>query len=785
MAAMEIDGADTKRAPHELLEECRTAMEEIAAKMFFTKKEGRPKSELRELVTQMSLLFITLRQVNRAILLEEDRVKSETDGAKGPVDFTTLQLHNLMYEKNHYLKAIKACKDFRSKHQDIDLVPEEEFFRSAPEDIKGKVLASDGAHDLMLKRLNYELFQRKELCKLHEKLEQQKRSLVDTITSRKKFLSSLPSHLKSLKKASLPVQQQLGILHSKKQKQFQAAELLPSPLYIVYSQLSAQKEAFGEKIEIEILGSVKDAHAFALQQANKDNGIMTNVDNNRLEDGPDEDEDIQRRRKRSKKNLVKDSNDQAGFHQFHPLKIILYIYDDETSEDKALKLVTLRFEYSVKLNVVYVGVEDAEEGSDDDILCNLFPDDTGMELPHQTAKLYTGGSVVFGEKKKSYPYKWAQHLAGMDILPEVPPLQASSEASSKTRQVSAGHSGLSLYRHQNRVQTVVQKIRSRKKAQMALVEQLSALRKLKWPVIAYKNVPWALHTPLCTLHQWSPAVITDGSSSAVAEQVVDPAGLDMDRRSVVAWDEVEGAREDGELPLAVTVVSSAEKPKAASSTGFSELEHSRSFTLLSKNLTPSKKIKKQHSLLHKDEDDLELLIDSESDVDEQVYPDQETESLKTVGGKPWEDHAAREFHLLLTRMDKSEQIVKLEAKVKISIEYPLRPPLFKLKLLRDSHQGSIAWQNELRAMEAEVNLYILRHLPPDYENYILAHQVYCLAMLFDFQFEPSHDKRKSTVIDVGLCEPVSGSIVSRSFRGRDRRKIISWKGIGCTLGYPY
>lgn len=86
----------------------------------------------------------------------------------------------------------------------------------------------------------------------------------------------------------------------------------------------------------------------------------------------------------------------------------------------------------------------------------------------QTA-LYAGGSVVFGERRKSYPYKWAQHLAGMDILPEAPPLQASSVTSNKTRQVSNGHSGLSLYRHQNRVQTVLQKIRSRKKAQMALV----------------------------------------------------------------------------------------------------------------------------------------------------------------------------------------------------------------------------------------------------------------------------------------------------------------------------
>lgn len=116
--------------------------------------------------------------------------------------------------------------------------------------------------------------QRKELCKLKERLEQQKKALQETISNRKKFLSSLPSHLKSLKKASLPVQNQLGILHSKKLKQQQSAELLPPPLFVTYSQLLAQKEAFGENIDLEIVGSLKDAQAFARQQAVKDSGII-------------------------------------------------------------------------------------------------------------------------------------------------------------------------------------------------------------------------------------------------------------------------------------------------------------------------------------------------------------------------------------------------------------------------------------------------------------------------------------------------------------------------------
>uniref|UniRef100_A0A0C9RZF2 TSA: Wollemia nobilis Ref_Wollemi_Transcript_267_723 transcribed RNA sequence n=1 Tax=Wollemia nobilis TaxID=56998 RepID=A0A0C9RZF2_9CONI len=113
---------------YDLLEETRNSIEEIIPKMLFIKKEGKGRAELHELISEVSVLFLKLRQANRIIFQEEDRVKSETENAKIPVDYTTLQLHNLMYEKNHYLKAIKGCKDFKSKYPDIELVSEEEFF---------------------------------------------------------------------------------------------------------------------------------------------------------------------------------------------------------------------------------------------------------------------------------------------------------------------------------------------------------------------------------------------------------------------------------------------------------------------------------------------------------------------------------------------------------------------------------------------------------------------------------------------------------------------------------
>lgn len=88
----------------------------------------------------------------------------------------------------------------------------------------------------------------------------------------------------------------------------------------------------------------------------------------------------------------------------------------------------------------------------------------------QSAKLWSGDGPIFDERRSSRPYKWAQHLAGIDFLPEVSPLLTAGAESTngETTKHSAIVSGLSLYRQQNRVQTVVQRIRARKKAQLAL-----------------------------------------------------------------------------------------------------------------------------------------------------------------------------------------------------------------------------------------------------------------------------------------------------------------------------
>lgn len=767
------------RSPHDLLAETRASIEKVAARILAIKKDGAPKSELRELVTQMSLHLVTLRQVNREILMEEDKVKAETEAAKAPVDSTTLQLHNLLYEKNHYVKAIRACLDFQTKYPGIELVPEEEFQRSAPADILEKTLAADASHDLMLKRLNFELVQRKELCKLHEKLGQQRGSLLETIANQKKFLSSLPSHLKSLKKASLPVQQQLGMQHTKKLKQHHAAELLPTPLYIAYTQLLGQKEAFGENIEVEIAGSTKDAQIFAQQQAKKENSTLSSGDNRMDDDVIDDEEDAQRRRSRSKKNVVKEANNPAVAYQLHPLKIILHVYDTEDSGSKRRKLITLRFEYLAKLNVVCVGIEDSE-GLDSNILSNLFPDDTGLDLPHQMAKIYVGEVPNFSDKD-SRPYKWAQHLGGIDFLPEVPP--SVGDDSSRALNSADLSSGLALYRQQNRAQTILQRIRLRKVAQMALMWQLDYLTKLKWPRIEHKNAPWASRNPLCSLHSWSLTSYPESSRSILMLSGA-ASNVDSDvERSVTNWEETESIREDGELPVVIPAENEPNGSTILQPEVSAEIRsHSRGLSLISKSATPSKlSISRSFG---RNDDDLDLLMYSDSELEDQPCILDETEKATSpIRDRFWEEYASKEFTMVLSKTMKNGLKVMLEAKVKISMEYPLRPPLFRLRLLSEKSE-TLKWHNDLRAMEAEVNLHILRSIPLSYEDYILTHQVMCLAMLFDMHFDEENEKRKVTsVIDVGLCKPVSGTMLTRSVRGRDRRQTIYWRGADCSSSY--
>ncbi|KAJ8427449.1 hypothetical protein Cgig2_023807 [Carnegiea gigantea] len=215
--------------------------------------------------------------------------------------------------------------------------------------------------------------------------------------------------------------------------------------------------------------------------------------------------------------------------------------------------------------------------------------------------------------------------------------------------------------------------------------------------------------------------------------------------------------------------------------------------LISKSVIPPAKTARSHSFGRHD-DDSDLCLGSESEADDISKSEGEVEVIATER-RSWVDYGSQDFNISLIITDAEETSIELEVKIKISMEYPVRPPIFSLRVLSQSSGRNCAsfswsdWYNELHAMENEVNSHLLKMLPLDQENYTLSHQVHCLAMLFDLYLndasQPSDSSKCTSVIDVGLCKPISSGLLARSYRGRDRRKILSWKDMECTPGYPF
>lgn len=82
---------------------------------------------------------MALKKLNR---LEKVRTRAGRDALnkeKQQVDSTHLLLQNLLYEADHLNKEVTKCLQFKSKDEEIELVPLDNFYKEAPEDISRPV----------------------------------------------------------------------------------------------------------------------------------------------------------------------------------------------------------------------------------------------------------------------------------------------------------------------------------------------------------------------------------------------------------------------------------------------------------------------------------------------------------------------------------------------------------------------------------------------------------------------------------------------------------------------
>ncbi len=132
-------GEEDLKTFKETCAEIRKLMADILQLKMSGDSDEETKKIINEKRVEASLLFVSLKKLNRMDKLRLKKARDTTHDAKQRVDTFLLQHQNLLYEVFHLQKEVDKCLEFKSKDEDIELVPEEEFYQEAPVSISKPV----------------------------------------------------------------------------------------------------------------------------------------------------------------------------------------------------------------------------------------------------------------------------------------------------------------------------------------------------------------------------------------------------------------------------------------------------------------------------------------------------------------------------------------------------------------------------------------------------------------------------------------------------------------------
>ncbi|XP_077378240.1 THO complex subunit 5 homolog isoform X1 [Festucalex cinctus] len=411
---VELDGRDHEEDFRQFKESCEglaTLMGEIQKLKASGAKEGSSEIEQRRL--QSCNHFMTLKKLNRLAHMRLKKGRDQTHEAKQKVDVLHLQLQNLLYEVLHLQKEISKCLEFKSKHEEIDLVSEEEFYKDAPEVISRPQLTKNDPHQLTLARLDWELEQRKRLAETYKESQATKEKIQKSIEVKKEHLKNLQPGLNAIMQASLPVQEYLAMPVEQTQKHTEIAQHLPPPLYVLFVQANAYGQACDKNLSVSISGDVDEAKAMSKPPEDSQ-------DDDSDSDAEEEQEKTKRRRPTAGGQL---DDKRREMLKRHPLSLSF----DLTCKDGSV--LNLYFYYLINLNIMTVkakisastdlttAISAGELVKSETLLSCLYANDSGRETPNPANRYQFDkvGIVTFADyvEDLGHPYKWVQNLGGL------------------------------------------------------------------------------------------------------------------------------------------------------------------------------------------------------------------------------------------------------------------------------------------------------------------------------------------------------------------------------------
>ncbi|KAL9648714.1 hypothetical protein ABK040_003652 [Willaertia magna] len=326
---------------------------------------------------------------------------------KKQLDNPLLLLKTLTCESNYFNREIQNCKNYQSKHLQVELPTIEEFKERAPKDyIKCfneldelklhsnlSIELMKKEHEIMMNRLRFELEEREALENKMKSLRSEQDKMKSKVHQLSKYLTNIPNNLKSLRKAIQSFEPQMSTVNNVDkrdtnnltiQDEWSIKELkermmaLPNPLYILYNKLIEYKQVNDSSIQLKIEGDLK--------QVNKCWDKLKEENNEPL------------------KKKVK-INDENLFEEF-PLVIQLRL--PIKVQDKSSKIL-IEFQYLYKINLVIVN----ESKSSVRVMYHLILNDNGARSP----SINILPDYDFTKLEKGRPYRWLQSICGLEFIP--------------------------------------------------------------------------------------------------------------------------------------------------------------------------------------------------------------------------------------------------------------------------------------------------------------------------------------------------------------------------------
>ncbi|XP_063310811.1 THO complex subunit 5 homolog [Pelobates fuscus] len=416
----EVDTRDPRK-DYQLYKDTCQDLQRLMAEIQELKSKGSKDGalEIEERKIQSCVHFMTLKKLNRLAHIRLKKARDQTHEAKQKVDAYHLQLQNLLYEVMHLQKEITKCLEFKSKHEEIELVSVEEFYKEAPAEISKADITTNDPHQQTLARLDWELEQRKRLAEKYKESLASKEKILKEIEVKKEYLNSLQPQLNSIMQASLPVQEYLSMPFDCMHKQYEIARHLPAPLYVLFVQASAYSQACDKKLVVSIEGSVAEARAL----------FKPTEDSQDDESDSDAEEEQTTKRRRPTLGVQLDDKRKEMLKR-HPLYVCLTIKCKDGSS------LNLAFYFLMNLNILTVKakissaseLQSAISAGDllnpDLILSCLYPGDDGNKTPNPANRYQFDkvGIVSLSDyiSEVGHPYLWVQAMGGIHFPTDLP-----------------------------------------------------------------------------------------------------------------------------------------------------------------------------------------------------------------------------------------------------------------------------------------------------------------------------------------------------------------------------